>query len=910
MSGDEEDEYVPILGEDDYSGEDGSAMEEDAEVDAFAGAAMDEEDYLRGFTTGGETEEEDDEPPALFEDAFGPESLLAGLEARPDGAQGQEAFDLLARRGRRRRQPRRASARQDRSPGGAAPDPDEAVVGTPAARLWRERGRHLAGRRAGGPRGRKRRVSEEAAALMAEATMLYVNNERHVEAIGKLMEVIRCEPNMPDPYHLLGVLHEAVGNQKKALDFFMIAAHLTPKDLALWRRLAGLSSEQGLLRQAAYCLTQVLRRDRGDAAARFDRALIFADLGDSRRALHGLAQVAAAAPEHPEVPKARARLLFRLGRADEAIEALTSFMEARPEHVDATHLNILAELFAQQERWPDVIRLLDRAEADARELVGSSNEDASASAPSTSTPPLLPADLRVKRGLAHLAAGDVPAALAGLESLLPEPVDAFADLFLEVGERLMRAGLPGAALPFLQPVAEGGPAGGIERAALAALLADCHEALGDARGALGALRGAVEALEPTHPALAGLALRAAEDEPQRVLLRRAALLHAAGRTEPFLDLALPTLGATLRALEAEAERIAPDPALRRRLRWLGRRRAARRGAGPAAPDADMFGASAGRGDRRKAHIRLLDERAEELVAAVAQDLSEEEGGAGPGAGPAPALVVRELLTEDGPFALLIQAGQALLDEGRAEEARELAAAATDVCGKRWAQRWKREAVRLLAARAALALGDAAGALQGARAAGQRWPLAAAAWNTYARCATLAGRARQALRHLLPQRHRSPASVPLALLVGHCHLGTGAWQEAVSEYCHALRAGPAEPLVPLCVAAALLGQAGARGAGAGAERDQLVLRAFAFLDRYASLRKNEQESLYNLGRAAQQSGALHVAVAYYKRALECPPVADDLADDLSREAAHNLALIYRASGSHALARQVAETYLAI
>ena len=76
------------------------------------------------------------------------------------------------------------------------------------------------------------------------------------------------------------------------------------------------------------------------------------------------------------------------------------------------------------------------------------------------------------------------------------------------------------------------------------------------------------------------------------------------------------------------------------------------------------------------------------------------------------------------------------------------------------------------------------------------------------------------------------------------------------------------------------------------------------------RPTPQESLYNLGRAAQQSGALHVAVAYYKRALECPPVADDRTDDLSREAAHNLALIYRASGSHALARQVAETYLAI
>jgi general transcription factor 3C polypeptide 3 (transcription factor C subunit 4) len=43
------------------------------------------------------------------------------------------------------------------------------------------------------------------------------------------MEVIRLAPNLPDPYHTLGLLHEAVGNTKKALDFYMIAAHITPK---------------------------------------------------------------------------------------------------------------------------------------------------------------------------------------------------------------------------------------------------------------------------------------------------------------------------------------------------------------------------------------------------------------------------------------------------------------------------------------------------------------------------------------------------------------------------------------------------------------------------------------------------------------------------------------------------------
>jgi len=36
-------------------------------------------------------------------------------------------------------------------------------------------------------------------------------------------------PNSSEPYHTLGLLHEAMGNSRKALDFYMIAAHLTSK---------------------------------------------------------------------------------------------------------------------------------------------------------------------------------------------------------------------------------------------------------------------------------------------------------------------------------------------------------------------------------------------------------------------------------------------------------------------------------------------------------------------------------------------------------------------------------------------------------------------------------------------------------------------------------------------------------
>jgi general transcription factor 3C polypeptide 3 (transcription factor C subunit 4) len=40
---------------------------------------------------------------------------------------------------------------------------------------------------------------------------------------------VQACPNLADPYHTLGLLHEAMGSGRKALDFYMIAAHLTPK---------------------------------------------------------------------------------------------------------------------------------------------------------------------------------------------------------------------------------------------------------------------------------------------------------------------------------------------------------------------------------------------------------------------------------------------------------------------------------------------------------------------------------------------------------------------------------------------------------------------------------------------------------------------------------------------------------
>ncbi len=102
--------------------------------------------------------------------------------------------------------------------------------------------------------------------------------------------------------------------------------------------------------------------------------------------------------------------------------------------------------------------------------------------------------------------------------------------------------------------------------------------------------------------------------------------------------------------------------------------------------------------------------------------------------------------------------------------------------------------------------------------------------------------------------------------------------------------------------------------------------------YEQHRSNLHESSYNLGRAAHQLGLLHIAQHYYERALAAGEAlvqerrrqhgGEDEEEDreaataalegrtLFREIAHNLALIYRASGANALAKELYLKYLTV
>ena len=122
----------------------------------------------------------------------------------------------------------------------------------------------------------------------------------------------------------------------------------------------------------------------------------------------------------------------------------------------------------------------------------------------------------------------------------------------------------------------------------------------------------------------------------------------------------------------------------------------------------------------------------------------------------------------------------------------------------------------------------------------------------------------------------------------------------------------EPLIVLCVAAAVLHTALSRK---NPNKPHSALMGIAWLNTYARLRSERpQEVAYNFGRAYHLLGLPHLAVPEYVRALYFRPEraagGGPAPQDLTREAAHNLARILVTSQNPDLARHILRKFCTV
>ena len=141
---------------------------------------------------------------------------------------------------------------------------------------------------------------------------------------------------------------------------------------------------------------------------------------------------------------------------------------------------------------------------------------------------------------------------------------------------------------------------------------------------------------------------------------------------------------------------------------------------------------------------------------------------------------------------------------------------------------------------------------------------------------------------------------------HCFLSRS-FKIAHAEYRQLFKRFPFEPLLLLCVAVSQLQMVMSR---ANRERGRSVLLVFGWLGAYAKF-VNEQEAAYNAARTHHHLGLSQLAAGAYERAIDsgrryasiagAVDAKAPAARDLSREAVHNLARVFCASGNKEFAR---------
>ncbi len=164
------------------------------------------------------------------------------------------------------------------------------------------------------------------------------------------------------------------------------------------------------------------------------------------------------------------------------------------------------------------------------------------------------------------------------------------------------------------------------------------------------------------------------------------------------------------------------------------------------------------------------------------------------------------------------------------------------------------------------------------------------------------------KFLMRLANKHPENAAIGLLYGNYCLLAGTYKYSLGEYMNVYKVHK-DPMVPLMLGITFIHLACQKFSS---KKHSLVVQACAFLQNYAKMRgPNCQEAYYNLGRAMHQVGILPAAIHYYKKVLALrPSVEEDPRFDLTREAAFNLSLIYKNSGSHELARTVIDKYIII
>ncbi|KAK3611997.1 hypothetical protein CHS0354_011657 [Potamilus streckersoni] len=345
---------------------------------------------------------------------------------------------------------------------------------------------------------------------MGDVNLTFARGD-HVEAINRCMEIIRQAPQARKPFQTLGVIYESMGDMEKALQYFLIAAYLNPRDSEEWARLAELALELNDVNQAVMCYSNAIKFDRSNVDYLWERAKLYEEIRDYKKALESYQAILPLLPNSDskhyfKLASSVARSHYENGDRALAVQTLRKAFEKHPSQITSEDVNLLLELQMLAKFYLESIEVLVKhcgvaiQFEDGREWSSSSNMSTEEIRSIKSEPisctvsELLPIDLCVKLAVCMIHQHYHKLVKTVLSSLFEEDIEVNGDLFLDVAEAYMENGYYFDARPLLGKLVK---TTNYNLAAVWLKYADCLKCLGDADIAVQAYTQVVE-MAPGH----------------------------------------------------------------------------------------------------------------------------------------------------------------------------------------------------------------------------------------------------------------------------------------------------------------------------------------------------------------------------------------------------------------------------
>ncbi|XP_058794827.1 general transcription factor 3C polypeptide 3-like isoform X4 [Phymastichus coffea] len=708
--------------------------------------------------------------------------------------------------------------------------------------------------------------------LMGEANLRYARGEIEL-ATQICMEIIRQVPNAPEPFHTLASIYEN-DQPEKAMQFQLIAAHLSPKDSELWVRLATSSLASGNLRQALTCYSKAIQASPKDIELYEIRAKLQEKFGDKKAYIRAYSKLLHQfGPEDGVHIVAYARNLaercMKENMYEIAADGMDNIFKKCPQLVTLAEVNIMIDILIPLRQFTKCLDILISYAKIIIEYVPESTSIAACYIPAD-----LPVDLKAKCIITVIELNAITIA----DTLIPdflttENPEISGDLFLDIAEAFMNKKEFRRALDLLEPLVNS------QNFSLAAVWlrhGECWIGCKDLNKAIKSYE-MVRKLSPLHlearMELAKLyklkgqfnkAVQVLKQDIEKdsldpaVIYERTKLLLKVKRYDEFFESGLLLLSRhciTLRS-RLELTALSRTSALRQRTEILYR-------------------------DRLSRGEPLHDENA-------------------------PTFCSKEDPTKKQEFNLVLQMCHLACKLKKYGLMQRICF--TTLTSKRFAA--ENSQIMYLCLIACIRNNDSFAGFNIVREL-VRSKKRSKAWNLLNIIIQRAEDSRHN-RFMMRQLGKEDVFSYLHILHANNCLVSGTYKYALNDYISLFKVKPSA-LLALLVAVTCLQMACQKFSS---KKNQLVTQAMAFLKTYMELRgeQGSQEANYNMARALHQLGLLTGAIHFYSKVLELP--APELVEqhsnllDLKKEAAFNMHLIYMQSENHQLARTFLENYITI